>query len=428
VTLRKEALEYHSKGRPGKIKVVPTKETVTAHDLSLAYSPGVAEPVRAIAKDPEEAYRYTAKGNLVAVISNGTAVLGLGNMGALASKPVMEGKGVLFKRFADIDVFDIEVDSTDPAEVIRFCQLIAPTFGGINLEDIRAPECFEIEKTLIETLDIPVFHDDQHGTAIISGAALLNALRIVGKKLGEARVVFSGAGASAIACAKLYKDLGVHADNILMCDSKGVLHAERSDGRNVYKEEFVRETKCRTLADALRDADVFVGLSQAGVVTQEMVKTMAKAPIVFAMANPDPEISPVEVKAARPDAIIATGRSDYPNQVNNVLGFPFIFRGALDVRARKINEAMKQAAVQALAELARRGEAVPAVVKRAYPDEVFDFGPEYIIPKPFDPRVLQFVCPAVAQAAMDSGVARKPIDLAQYEVRLQERTSEIAKL
>ena len=428
MTLRKEALEYHSKGRPGKIKVVPTKETVTAHDLSLAYSPGVAEPVRAIAKDPEEAYRYTAKGNLVAVISNGTAVLGLGNMGALASKPVMEGKGVLFKRFADIDVFDIEVDSTDPAEVIRFCQLIAPTFGGINLEDIRAPECFEIEKTLIETLDIPVFHDDQHGTAIISGAALLNALRIVGKKLGEARVVFSGAGASAIACAKLYKDLGVHADNILMCDSKGVLHAERSDGRNVYKEEFVRETKCRTLADALRDADVFVGLSQAGVVTQEMVKTMAKAPIVFAMANPDPEISPVEVKAARPDAIIATGRSDYPNQVNNVLGFPFIFRGALDVRARKINEAMKQAAVQALAELARRGEAVPAVVKRAYPDEVFDFGPEYIIPKPFDPRVLQFVCPAVAQAAMDSGVARKPIDLAQYEVRLQERTSEIAKL
>jgi malate dehydrogenase (oxaloacetate-decarboxylating)(NADP+) len=428
VTLRKEALDYHSKGRPGKIKVVPTKETVTAHDLSLAYSPGVAEPVRAIAKDPEEAYRYTAKGNLVAVISNGTAVLGLGNMGALAGKPVMEGKGVLFKRFADIDVFDIEVDSTDPAEMIRFCQLIAPTFGGINLEDIRAPECFEIEKTLIETLDIPVFHDDQHGTAIISGAALLNAVRIVGKKLGEVRVVFSGAGASAIACAKLYKDLGVHADNIMMCDSKGVLHAERKDGRNVYKEEFVRETKCRTLADAMKGADVFVGLSQAGVVTQDMVKSMAKSPIVFAMANPDPEISPVDVKAARPDAITATGRSDYPNQVNNVLGFPFIFRGALDVRARKINEKMKQAAVQALAELARRGEAVPAVVKRAYPNEVFDFGPEYIIPKPFDPRVLQFVCPAVAQAAMESGVARKPVDLGQYELRLQERTSEIAKL
>jgi len=428
VTLRKEALDYHSKGRPGKIKVVPTKETTTQHDLALAYTPGVAEPVRAIAKDPEEAYRYTAKGNLVAVISNGTAVLGLGNMGALASKPVMEGKGVLFKRFADIDVFDIEVDSTDPAEIIRFCQMIAPTFGGINLEDIRAPECFEIEKTLIETLDIPVFHDDQHGTAIISGAALLNATHIVGKKLSEVRVVFSGAGASAIACAKLYKDLGVLAENILMCDSKGVLHAERKDGRNKYKEEFVRETKCRSLADALRGADVFVGLSQAGVVTQEMVKEMAKSPIVFAMANPDPEISPVDVKAVRPDAITATGRSDYPNQVNNVLGFPFIFRGALDVRARKINEPMKQAAVHALAELARRGEAVPAVVKRAYPDEQFDFGPEYIIPKPFDPRVLQFVCPAVAQAAMDSGVARKPIELAVYETRLQERTTEISSL
>jgi len=428
VTLRKEALDYHSKGRPGKIKVVPTKETTTQHDLALAYTPGVAEPVRAIAKDPEEAYRYTAKGNLVAVISNGTAVLGLGNMGALASKPVMEGKGVLFKRFADIDVFDIEVDSTDPAEIIRFCQMIAPTFGGINLEDIRAPECFEIEKTLIETLDIPVFHDDQHGTAIISGAALLNATHIVGKKLSEVRVVFSGAGASAIACAKLYKDLGVLAENILMCDSKGVLHAERKDGRNKYKEEFVRETKCRSLADALRGADVFVGLSQAGVVTQEMVKEMAKSPIVFAMANPDPEISPVDVKAVRPDAITATGRSDYPNQVNNVLGFPFIFRGALDVRARKINEPMKQAAVHALAELARRGEAVPAVVKRAYPDEQFDFGPVYIIPKPFDPRVLQFVCPAVAQAAMDSGVARKPIELAVYETRLQERTTEISSL
>jgi malate dehydrogenase (oxaloacetate-decarboxylating)(NADP+) len=428
VTLRKEALEYHSKGRPGKIKVVPTKETITQHDLSLAYSPGVAEPVRDIAGSPEEAYRYTAKGNLVAVISNGTAVLGLGNMGALASKPVMEGKGVLFKRFADIDVFDIEVDTTDPAEMIRFCQLIAPTFGGINLEDIRAPECFEIEKTLIETLDIPVFHDDQHGTAIISGAALLNAVEIVGKKLSDVRVVFSGAGASAIACAKLYKDLGVRAENILMCDSKGVLHAERSDGRNRYKEEFVRATPCRTLADAMRGCDVFVGLSQAGVVTPEMVKSMAAAPIVFAMANPDPEISPNDVKSVRPDAITATGRSDYPNQVNNVLGFPFIFRGALDVRARKINEPMKRAAVHALAELARRGEAVPAVVKRAYPNEQFDFGPQYIIPKPFDPRVLQFVCPAVAQAAMESGVARKPIELAHYESRLQERATEISNL
>jgi malate dehydrogenase (oxaloacetate-decarboxylating)(NADP+) len=425
---RKEALDYHAKGRPGKIKVVPTKETITAHDLSLAYSPGVAEPVREIAERAEDAYRYTAKGNLVAVVSNGTAVLGLGNMGALASKPVMEGKGVLFKRFADIDVFDIEVDSEDPAEVIRFCQLIAPTFGGINLEDIRAPECFEIEKTLIETLDIPVFHDDQHGTAIISGAALLNALEIVGKRIEDVRIVFSGAGASGIACAKLYKDLGVRAENILMCDSKGVLHAGRRDGRNVYKEEFVRDTKCRTLSEALEGADVFVGLSQAGTVTQQMIKPMARSPLIFAMANPDPEITPDEVKAVRPDAIIATGRSDFPNQVNNVLGFPFIFRGALDVRATKINEAMKQAAVQALAELARRGEAMPAVVRRAYPNEDFDFGPGYIIPKPFDPRVFQFVCPAVAQAAMATGVARKPIDIGQYESWLRERSTEIAQL
>jgi malate dehydrogenase (oxaloacetate-decarboxylating)(NADP+) len=424
---RDEALQYHSKGRPGKIKVVPTKETITAHDLSLAYSPGVAEPVRDIHERPEDAYRYTAKGNLVAVISNGTAVLGLGNMGALASKPVMEGKGVLFKRFADIDVFDIEVDSTDPKEIIRFCQMIAPTFGGINLEDIRAPECFEIEKALIATLDIPVFHDDQHGTAIISGAALLNAVEIGGKRLDQVRVVFSGAGASAIACGKLWKDLGVRAENILMCDSKGVLHSGRGDS-NPYKQEFVRDTPCRTLADAMREADVFVGLSQAGVVTPAMVKSMAKAPIIFAMANPDPEITPEEVLSVRSDAIMATGRSDYVNQVNNVLGFPFIFRGALDVRASSINETMKQAAVHALAELARRGEAVPDVVKRAYPNEHFDFGPNYIIPKPFDPRVLLFVCPAVAQAAMDSGVARKPIDLAKYEARLVQTASEIAKL
>jgi malate dehydrogenase (oxaloacetate-decarboxylating)(NADP+) len=424
---RDEALQYHAKGRPGKIKVVPTKETITAHDLSLAYSPGVAEPVRDIRERAEDAYRYTAKGSLVAVISNGTAVLGLGNMGALASKPVMEGKGVLFKRFADIDVFDIEIDSIDPKEVIRVCQLIAPTFGGINLEDIRAPECFEIEKTLIETLDIPVFHDDQHGTAIISGAALLNALQISGKRIDEVRVVFSGAGASAIACGKLWKDLGVRAENILMCDSKGVLHSGRRDS-NLYKQEFVRDTDCRTLTDAMRDADVFVGLSQAGLVTPAMVKSMAKSPIVFAMANPDPEITPEDVRSVRSDAITATGRSDYVNQVNNVLGFPFIFRGALDVRASKINEEMKQAAVHALAELARRGEAVPDVVKRAYPNEHFDFGPNYIIPKPFDPRVLLFVCPAVAQAAMDSGVARKPIDLAEYEARLVQTASESAKL
>jgi malate dehydrogenase (oxaloacetate-decarboxylating)(NADP+) len=428
VSLKQESLDYHSKGRPGKIKVVPTKETATQVDLSLAYTPGVAEPVREIHERPDDAYLYTAKGNLVAVVSNGTAVLGLGNMGALASKPVMEGKGVLFKRFADIDVFDIEVDSTDPEDVIRTCQLIAPTFGGINLEDIRAPECFEIEKTLIETLDIPVFHDDQHGTAIISGAAMLNAVEIVGKKIEDVRVVFSGAGASAIACAKLYKDLGVRVENILMSDSRGVLHTGRTEGINRYKEEFLRDTPCRTLADALRDCDVFVGLSQAGTVTGEMVKVMARNPIIFAMANPDPEITPQEVKAVRSDAIIATGRSDYPNQVNNVLGFPFIFRGALDVRARKINEQMKQAAVQALAELARRGEAVPAVVRRAYPDEQFGFGPEYIIPKPFDPRVLLFVCPAVAQAAIESGVARLPLDVAAYENSLRERSTEIAKL
>ena len=425
---KEEALDYHAKGRPGKIKVVPSKETVTQHHLSLAYSPGVAEPCRAIAANPSDAYRYTAKGNLVAVISNGTAVLGLGNIGALAGKPVMEGKGVLFKRFADIDVFDIEIDSTDPDEIIRTCQLIAPTFGGINLEDIRAPECFVIERTLKETLDIPVFHDDQHGTAIISAAALLNALEIVGKKIGDVRVVFSGAGASGIACARLYRDLGVAPENILLCDSRGVLHADRTEGLNEYKQEFVRDTTARTIGDALVDADVFVGLSQAGLVTSAMVKKMAKDPIIFAMANPDPEITPDEVLSVRDDAIMATGRSDYPNQVNNVLGFPFIFRGALDVRARSINEKMKLAAVEALAELAKRGEAVPAVVKRAYPGENFDFGREYIIPKPFDPRVLLYVSPAVAQAAMESGVARQTVDLAEYQERLVETTSEIAKL
>jgi malate dehydrogenase (oxaloacetate-decarboxylating)(NADP+) len=423
-----EALDYHARGRPGKIKVVPTKETVTQHHLSLAYSPGVAEPCREITRDPGAAYRYTAKGNLVAVVSNGTAVLGLGNIGALAGKPVMEGKSVLFKRFADVDVYDIEIDSTDPEDVIRTCQLIAPTFGGINLEDIRAPECFAIERALIDTLDIPVFHDDQHGTAIISGAALLNALEIAEKKISDVRVVFSGAGASAIACAKLYQDLGVKPEHLLMCDSRGVLHGERSEGINEYKQPFVRETTARTLADAMADCDVFVGLSQAGVVTGEMVRTMAKNPIILAMANPDPEISPAEVAGIRDDAITATGRSDYPNQVNNVLGFPFIFRGALDVRARQINEPMKLAAVYALAELAKRGEAVPDVVKRAYPGERFDFGIKYIIPKPFDPRVLLYVAPAVAKAAMDSGVARNPVDIAAYQLRLEETASEIARL
>jgi len=426
VVTKEEALAYHSDGRPGKIKVVPTKPTVTQDDLSLAYSPGVAEPCREIDRNPEEVYRYTAKGNLVAVVTNGTAVLGLGNIGPLAGKPVMEGKGVLFKRFADIDVFDIEIDSTDAEEIIRTCQLIAPTFGGINLEDIRAPECFEIETRLQDSLDIPVFHDDQHGTAIISGAALLNALLITERDIGDIRVVFSGAGASGIACAKLYKDLGVKAENIFLCDSRGVIYKGREEGMNAYKDEFANDTSSRTLADALKGADVFVGLSQAGLVSQEMVKSMADRPIIFAMANPDPEITPEDVMAVRSDAITATGRSDYANQVNNVLGFPFIFRGALDVRATQINEAMKQAAVQALAELARRGEAVPDVVRRAYPDEVFDFGPEYIIPKPFDSRVLQYVAPAVAQAAKETGVARVNVDIANYERRMVQKIGELS--
>jgi malate dehydrogenase (oxaloacetate-decarboxylating)(NADP+) len=427
---KEAALAYHETGRPGKIKVVPTKPTLTQDDLSLAYSPGVAEPVREIAKDPEAAFRYTARGNLVAVVSNGTAILGLGNLGALASKPVMEGKGVLFKRFADVDVFDIEVGTEDPEKIIEFCQLIAPTFGGINLEDIRAPECFEIERRLVETLDIPVFHDDQHGTAIISGAALLNAVELVRKKLVDVKVVFSGAGASAIACAKLYKDLGVSAENILMVDSKGVLYEGRTSGMNEYKQEFVVRTNARTLGEAMEGCDVFVGLSSAGLVTPAMVKSMAAKPIIFAMANPDPEITPPEVAAVRTDAIMATGRSDYVNQVNNVLGFPFIFRGALDVRARKINEEMKQAAVRGLAALAKLGESeeIPEVVRRAYAGETFHFGPEYIIPKPFDPRVLLHVAPAVAQAAMDSGVARRTIDIGDYRKFLEARLQEISSL
>ncbi len=428
MSLNDKALDYHAQGRPGKHKVVPTKPCITAEDLSLAYSPGVAAPCLEIEKEPEDAYKYTAKGNLVAVISNGSAVLGLGNIGALAGKPVMEGKGVLFKRFADIDVFDIEVDTQDTKELIRFCELISPTFGGINLEDIRAPECFEVEEALKESLDIPVFHDDQHGTAIISAAALLNGLEIQGKKIEEVKVVFSGAGAASISCAKLYKDLGVKAENILMTDSRGVMYEGRTEGLNRYKQEFVADTPARTLEDALVGCDVFVGLSQKGLVSKDMVKSMADKPMIFAMANPDPEITPREAKDARPDAICATGRSDYANQVNNVLGFPFIFRGALDVRASKINEEMKQAATYALAELAKRGEAVPDAVRKAYPGESFDFGPEYIIPKPFDPRVLLYVAPAVAKAAMDSGVARKPIDLKTYENKLQEMLGEIASL
>ncbi len=419
---REEALAYHTGKRHGKLAVVPTKPCATQRDLSLAYTPGVAEPCLEIHRDPALAYEYTNKGNLVAVISNGTAVLGLGNIGALAGKPVMEGKGVLFKRFADIDVFDIEVASEDPQEVIRFCQLIEPTLGGINLEDIKAPECFEIEETLKKTLSIPVFHDDQHGTAIISGAALLNAVELVGKRLDEVRVVFCGAGASGIACAKFYLTLGVKPENLLMVDTKGVLYKGRTEGMNPYKEFFVRDTDARTLADAVRGADVFTGVSVKGMLTAEMVKTMAKDPIIFAMANPDPEITPEEVFAVRPDAVMATGRSDYPNQVNNVLGFPFIFRGALDVAATTINEEMKLAAAHALAALAK--EDVPDSVIRAYGGKPLKFGRDYLIPKPFDYRVLLWEAPAVAEAAIKSGVAMKPFASREEYVReLENRLS-----
>ncbi len=426
--LREQALAYHAEGRPGKLKISPTKPTETQHDLSLAYSPGVAEPCREIARDPNLVYRYTAKGNLVGVVSNGTAVLGLGNIGPLAGKPVMEGKAVLFKRFADIDVFDIEIASQDAQEVIRTVELIAPTFGGINLEDIRAPECFEIEERLIESLDIPVFHDDQHGTAIISGAALINALHITGRRIEDVRIVFSGAGAAGIGCARFYRDLGVPVENMLLCDSHGVIYEGRQTGMNRYKAEFAGKTAARTLADALKGADVFCGLSQAGLVTPEMVKSMASQPIIFAMANPDPEILPSQVKAVRKDAIIATGRSDYPNQVNNVLGFPFIFRGALDVQATRINEPMKLAAAQALAELARRGKVVPQIVRDAYGNENFELGPDYIIPKPFDPRLLTYVVPAVAQAAMDSGVARQKLDIVEYGHQLGKTSAILSNM
>jgi malate dehydrogenase (oxaloacetate-decarboxylating)(NADP+) len=415
---REDALAYHSRGRKGKIQVIPTKPTATQRDLSLAYSPGVAEPCKEIERDPLLAYEYTAKGNLVAVISNGTAVLGLGNIGALAGKPVMEGKGVLFKRFADIDVFDLEVATTDPEDFIRTVKLLEPTFGGINLEDIRSPDCFEIERRLKAEMNIPVFHDDQHGTAIISGAALLNALVVVGKKLGEVRIVFSGAGAAALSCARLYVELGARRENIVLCDRFGVIYRGREEEMDPYKQEFASGTAARTLTEALVGADVFVGLSVGGVVTADMIRPMARDPIVFAMANPDPEISYEEARAAREDAIVATGRSDYPNQVNNVLGFPFLFRGALDVRATDINEAMKLAAVKALADLAR--EDVPDAVLRAYGLESLRFGREYLIPKPFDYRVLLRVPPAVARAAMASGVARIPIeDFEAYHNRLE---------
>jgi malate dehydrogenase (oxaloacetate-decarboxylating)(NADP+) len=413
----KAALEYHTVGRPGKIEVIPTKPLNTQRELSLAYSPGVAAPCLEIRDDPGAVFKYTARGNLVAVVSNGTAVLGLGNIGPSASKPVMEGKGVLFKKFAGIDVFDLEVGSEDPEDVIRFCELLEPTVGAINLEDIRAPDCFVIEQRLQESLDIPVFHDDQHGTAIIAAAALLNALEITGKEASEVRVVFSGAGASVISTAEHFTRLGLTRDHLMLIDSKGVIYEGREEGMNEYKARFAVATDRRTLAEAMEGADVLVGLSVRGLVTKEMVASMAPRPIVFALANPDPEITPEEVAEVRDDAIMATGRSDYPNQVNNVLGFPFLFRGALDVRARAITPEMMTAATRALADLAKA--AVPQSVAAAYGGEVFEFGPEYLIPKPFDPRVLFFVAPAVAKAAMDSGVARESIDLEQYEDRLK---------
>jgi malate dehydrogenase (oxaloacetate-decarboxylating)(NADP+) len=419
---REEALAYHTGKRHGKTEVVPTKPCITQRDLSLAYTPGVAEPCLEIARDPELVYEYTNKGNLVAVVSNGTAVLGLGDIGPMAGKPVMEGKGVLFKRFADIDVFDIELDSKDTEEIIRFCELLAPTLGGINLEDIGAPECFEIEERLKKSCDIPVFHDDQHGTAIISGAALVNALEVAGKKIKDVKVVFSGAGAAGIACAAFYISLGVKQENLLMVDSKGVIYKGRTEGMNKYKERFAVDTEARTLADAMQGADVFAGVSVKGLVTQEMVKTMAPDPIIFAMANPDPEILPEDALAVRPDAIMATGRSDYPNQVNNVLGFPFIFRGALDVASTDINEEMKVAAAKALAYLAK--EDVPDSVVRAYGGKQIKFGRDYLIPKPFDYRVLLWEAPAVAEAAIETGVAKKPYSSKEDYVReLENRLS-----
>ncbi len=417
MTLYDEALEYHSRGRKGKIEVVPTKPVSTQKDLTLAYSPGVAEPCRMIHEKEELIYEYTAKGNLVAVVTNGTAVLGLGDIGAAASKPVMEGKGVLFKKFADIDVFDIELNAKNPDDVIRACEMLEPTFGGINLEDIKAPECFYIEEELKKRLKIPVFHDDQHGTAVISGAAFLNAIEVLGKDIRKVRVVFSGGGAAAIACANLYLNLGVKRENILMCDSKGVIYKGRKEGMNPYKERFAVETDKRTVAQALDGADAFVGVSVKDAITAPMIKKMNANPILFAMANPDPEILPEVALKERSDALMATGRSDYPNQVNNVLGFPFIFRGALDTRATCINEEMKMAAVKALAALAK--EDVPDSVSRAYGGQTFKFGKEYLIPKPFDRRALLWVASAVAEAAMASGVARKKIEIDQYKEHLE---------
>jgi len=429
VSKRQAALDYHRQGRKGKIEVVTTKPCATSRDLALAYSPGVAEPCLEIEKHPDLAYEYTAKGNLVAVVSNGTAVLGLGDIGAQAGKPVMEGKGVLFKRFADVDVFDIELATRDSDEIIRTVKLLEPTFGGINLEDIKGPECFYIEEQLKKIMNIPVFHDDQHGTAIIAMAGMRNALELVGKTMAEAKMVVNGAGAAGIACANLALSLGVSRENLILCDSKGVIYQGRREGMNEYKERLAAATNARNLAEAMVGADIFFGVSAKGALTAEMVQGMAPDPIIFAMANPDPEITPPEVLAVRPDAIVGTGRSDYPNQVNNVLCFPFLFRGALDVHASAINEAMKVAAVKALADLAKQD--VPDSVRRAYGNEELSFGRNYIIPKPFDPRVLLHVAPAVAQAAMDSGVARKPItDMSKYLEQLealQGRSKEVMR-
>jgi len=419
---REDALLYHSRGRHGKIEVIPTKPYCTQFDLSLAYTPGVAYPCLEIQKNPDDVYTYTAKGNLVAVISNGTAVLGLGDIGAMAGKPVMEGKGLLFKVFADVDVFDIEIDEKDPEKLIEICARIAPTFGGINLEDIKAPECFEVEARLKEMLDIPVFHDDQHGTAIISGAGLINALEITGKKIDEIRLVVCGAGAAAISCSRLYLSLGVRKENIVMVDSKGVVNSKRSD-INRYKQEFMTDRDINTLEEAVRGADLFLGLSTANILTKEMLASMADNPIVFAMANPNPEISYEDAMTTRDDLIFATGRSDYPNQINNVLGFPFIFRGALDVRASTINEEMKLAASKALADLAK--EPVPEPVLKAYCVDKLSFGRDYIIPKPLDTRLISSVASAVARAAMETGVARQPItDWGAYMVSLDRRLSQ----
>jgi malate dehydrogenase (oxaloacetate-decarboxylating)(NADP+) len=422
-----EALAFHRQGKPGKIEIRPTKPMATQRDLSLAYSPGVAVPVRAIAEDPDCAFDYTAKGNLVAVISNGTAILGLGDLGALASKPVMEGKAVLFKRFADVDAIDLEVDTSDVDQFIGAVRYLGPSFGGINLEDIKAPDCFVIEERLRELMDIPVFHDDQHGTAIISAAGVINALALTGRKLADIKVVVNGAGAAGIACLELLKAMGLPNANAILCDSKGVIYRGRTSGMNQWKSAHAVDTKARSLGDALVDCDVFLGLSVQGAVSPKMVKTMAKAPIVFAMANPDPEIAPEAVKAVRPDAIVATGRSDYPNQVNNVLGFPYIFRGALDVRARTINEAMKIAAAEALAELAR--EDVPDEVAAAYRGARPAYGPDYIIPVPFDPRLISRVSAAVAEAAVKSGVARRELkDADTYRYQLSARLDPSALL